>query len=126
MSFDGGMGSEPEEELVSLRREVQMLRQRVSELQRKTALHRDDEEAREQRGVKVGVCAREELLVEAERIAHIGSWVWDIPSNAVFWSDEMFRILGYDPERDTASTEAFFARVHPDDHQRLRTLSEEA
>jgi two-component system, cell cycle sensor histidine kinase and response regulator CckA len=126
MSLDGGMGSEPEEELVSLRREVQMLLQRVSELQRRTALHRDDEEAREQGGVKVGVSAREELLVEAERIAHMGSWVWDIPSNAVFWSDEMFRILGYDPERDNASAEAFFARVHPDDRERVRAMSEEA
>ena len=114
------MTADPDEELVLLRREVQTLRQRVAELQRRTARHRDGDEARDQAGVEVAVSAREELLVEAERIAHVGSWIWDVESNGVFWSDEMFRIMGYDPERDKAGVEAFFARVHPDDQARVR------
>jgi len=114
----------PEDELESLRREVQALRERVSELQRRTARHRDDEPTRERGGVALGVSAREDLLLEAERIAHVGSWAWDIESNRVFWSDEMCRMLGYDPDAVQASSELFFARVHPDDVQRVRAESE--
>src|SRR5688572_15748116 len=66
-----------EEELDALRREVQALRQRVSELQRRTPRHNDDEPARERGGVILGVSAREDRLLEAERIAHVGSWAWD-------------------------------------------------
>jgi two-component system cell cycle sensor histidine kinase/response regulator CckA len=115
-----GMEPEQTEEFISLQREVQVLRQRVAELQRRTARHRDEEEARDQNGVAVMVSAREELLVEAERIAHVGSWVWDVEGGNVFWSDEMFRILGYDPEHDHATSERFFERVHPDDLERVR------
>ncbi|HEY6726333.1 MAG TPA: PAS domain-containing protein, partial [Polyangiaceae bacterium] len=43
--------------------------------------------------------------------------------NDVLWSDELFRILGYDPAQDRASTEAFFEAVHPDDRDRVRELS---
>ena len=118
-----GMEPEQTEEFASLQREVQVLRQRVAELQRAAARHRDEEEARDQNGVAVMVSAREELLVEAERIAHVGSWVWDVEGGNVFWSDEMFRILGYDPEHDPATSERFFERVHPDDRERVRHAS---
>jgi two-component system, cell cycle sensor histidine kinase and response regulator CckA len=123
MTLGRGLESEPTEELSSLQREVQVLRQRVAELQRRSARHRDEEEARDQNGVAVMVSAREELLVEAERIAHVGSWVWDVEGGNVFWSDEMFRILGYDPDRDHATSERFFERVHPDDRERVRRAS---
>ncbi len=120
MGFQSGMADEPDEELVSLRREVQTLRQRVGELQRRTARHRDADPARPERGVDIAVPAREQLLVEAERIAHMGSWVWDLESNEVFWSDEMFRLLSHDPEQDEPSVEGFFRRVHPEDEARVR------
>jgi two-component system cell cycle sensor histidine kinase/response regulator CckA len=113
-----------EEELDALRREVQSLRQRVSELQRRTPRHGDDELAPERNGVILGVSAREDLLLEAERIARVGSWAWDIETNRVFWSDEHYRLLGYDPETVQASTELFFARVHPDDVVRVRAEAE--
>jgi len=41
---------------------------------------------------------REELLAQTEEIAHVGSWKWDISSDTVTWSDELFRIFGIDPE----------------------------
>ncbi|HTV25060.1 MAG TPA: PAS domain-containing protein [Polyangiaceae bacterium] len=113
-----------EEELESLRREVQALRQRVSELQRRTARHSDNEPTRERGGVTLGASAREDLLLEAERIAHVGSWAWDVETNRVFWSDEFYRLLGYDQETVHASVELFFERVHPDDLQRVRAESE--
>ncbi len=114
-------GSEPE--LSSLRREVETLRERVAELQRRAARQAEGERVRLRGDVEVTVSAREELLVEAERIAHVGSWVWDLETDGVFWSDEMFRILGYDFELDKASPEAFFARIHRDDVERIKAAS---
>ena len=37
------------------------------------------------------------LLAEAQQIAHIGSWNWDLQSNAIEWSDEHYRIFGLRP-----------------------------
>ena len=77
--------NEPEgtEELLSLRREVQALRQRVAELQRRTAQHDDRRESADPAGVTVTTSAREALLVEAERITRVGSWVWDVGTGKV-------------------------------------------
>ena len=48
-------------------------------------------------------------------MAGIGSWEWDISSNTVTWSDEMFRIYGLEPGEFGASYDAFLILVHPDD-----------
>lgn len=96
-------------ELALLRREVAALRQRVAQLQRDAAFTSADDSAEHQT-----VSEREELLREAERITNTGSWVWDVDGE-VFWSDQLFRILGYDPGTDQASAQAYFDRVHPDD-----------
>ena len=54
-------------------------------------------------------------LSEAQRIAHLGNWELDLESNALTWSDEIFRIFEIDPERFGASYEAFLNAIHPDD-----------
>ncbi len=54
-------------------------------------------------------------LVEAQRIARLGSWENDLRSGTSIWSDEQCRILGYRPGEVEANTETFLARVHPDD-----------
>lgn len=58
---------------------------------------------------------RETQLEEAQQIAHIGSWEWDIPGNRVTWSDELYRIYGLRPQEFAATYDAFLERVHPDD-----------
>jgi len=57
----------------------------------------------------------EASLTEAQRLSHCGSWSWDLSTREGFWSPEMFRILGYDPEKTQASLAHFLARVHPED-----------
>src|SRR5687768_5042485 len=54
-------------------------------------------------------------LAEAEALARIGSWEWDIPANVVTWSDELYRIYGMEPRSIEPTYEAFLDRVHPDD-----------
>jgi PAS domain S-box-containing protein len=69
---------------------------------------------------------REELLIEAERIAHVGTWAWDIRSGSVAWSEELYRILGRDPSADAATFDNFIASIHPEDRVRVKELSERA
>jgi PAS domain S-box-containing protein len=56
-------------------------------------------------------------LAEAQRIAHVGSAEWDILTNTVTWSDELYRILGYEPGAVEISYRTFMDRVHPDDRR---------
>jgi diguanylate cyclase (GGDEF)-like protein/PAS domain S-box-containing protein len=57
----------------------------------------------------------ESRLEEAQRLAHLGSWNWDLSSLSLSWSDELCRIFGVDPATHVPSYEDFLARVHPDD-----------
>lgn len=69
----------------------------------------------------------EAVLERAQQIAHIGSWEWDLATQAVRWSDQMYRIYGYEPGEAEASMESVITRTHPDDRQRvaegIRSLS---
>jgi PAS domain S-box-containing protein len=57
------------------------------------------------------------LLSEAERIAHLGNWEWDMQTNALQWSDETYRILGYSPGEITPYYETFLHALHPEDRE---------
>ena len=58
-------------------------------------------------------------LANAQRIAHIGSWEWDIPNDKISWSDENFRIFDLVPHEITPSYEIFKDYLHPDDRARV-------
>ncbi|MBS1213417.1 MAG: domain S-box [Proteobacteria bacterium] len=57
----------------------------------------------------------EEVLKEAQNIAHLGNWEWDIASGKLRWSDEIYRIFGQQPGTFEATYQNFLAVVHPDD-----------
>ena len=57
----------------------------------------------------------ESNLAEAQRIAHIGSWEWDMISNTVKLSKEMFLVFDIDPETYDGKPETLFSVIHPDD-----------
>jgi PAS domain S-box-containing protein len=59
-------------------------------------------------------------LVEAQQVAHIGSWEWHVADDRVWWSDELYRIYGLDASSFTASFTGFLDRVHPDDRDRVQ------
>ncbi len=62
----------------------------------------------------------EASLAEAERIAHLGNWDWDIINNELRWSDEIYRLFGLAPQRLGATYEAFLSSVHPDDMELVK------
>ncbi len=58
---------------------------------------------------------KEAVLAEAQRIAHLGHWEWDIITNHLYWSDEIYRIFGVAPQQFKETYEAFLEAVHPQD-----------
>jgi PAS domain S-box-containing protein len=68
----------------------------------------------------------EAYLAEGQRLTHTGSWAWNVSTNALFWSDEHFRILGLDPERVRPSRGLFWSLVHPADRPGTLTAFERA
>ena len=67
-----------------------------------------------------------ESLNEAQRLAHVGSWTWDIADDRVTWSPELYRIYGLEPDSVAVSYESFLERVHPDDRAVVREHVERA
>ncbi|MEW5912640.1 MAG: EAL domain-containing protein [Thermodesulfobacteriota bacterium] len=65
-------------------------------------------------------------LREAQRIARMGSWEFDIATGGLTWSHEIFRIFGLSPQEFAASYEAFLNRVHPDDRQLVQESVDKA
>jgi PAS domain S-box-containing protein len=65
----------------------------------------------------------EAYLAEAQRLTHTGSWALHAGSFAVVhWSEETFRIFGFDPQKGIPPREQFWERVHPDDRARGQAL----
>ncbi len=56
-------------------------------------------------------------LADAQRLARVGSWTWNLVTDEVRWSDEFFRICGRDPDHFGATYDAFLETVHPEDRQ---------
>ena len=69
---------------------------------------------------------REAQLTEAQHLAQLGSWEWDIATDTVTWSDELFRIWGMNRQEFGATYEAVFQLVHPEDRERLAALIKRA
>ena len=68
----------------------------------------------------------ESRMREAQALAHIGSFHWDIRSDSVTWTDELYRIYGLDPQGFPATFEGYLASVHPDDRGWVRQTIENA
>lgn len=64
--------------------------------------------------------ASEVSLAHAQRVAHLGSWTWDLATDEILWSDEALRILGFSPHAGQPAYQSFLAAVDPADRDRVR------
>ncbi len=77
------------------------------------------------RQAQESLAEREAQLVDAQRLAHLGSWEWDLATGEVLWSDEMFRIAGLAPTsftRDRRAFDTYVALVPADERGELELL----
>ncbi len=58
-------------------------------------------------------------LERAEQLAQTGTWEWDLDTELLLWSDNMFRLLGVEPGSVDPTPEYVIGRVHPDDRERV-------
>lgn len=65
-------------------------------------------------------------LANAQRIAKLGNWDWDILNNSLYWSDEIYQIFGLTPKEVGATYEIFLNSVHPDDREFVQRSVDEA
>ncbi len=67
----------------------------------------------------------ESALQAAQRVAHVGSWSWHIPSGRIEWSEEMFRIFGVPKERFSGDlTDIVTSTIHPEDRAAVNRVNE--
>ncbi|MDQ3545857.1 MAG: PAS domain S-box protein, partial [Verrucomicrobiota bacterium] len=68
----------------------------------------------------------EKSLANAQRIAHIGNWDWDIAADELYWSEQVYQLFGVARTEFGARYEAFLNSVHPDDRERVHKVLESA
>lgn len=89
---------------------------------------RDDlaREMAERKRAEEALARSEAILAQAGQMAHLGAWqiefseTNDINVNPLHWSDEVYRIFGYEPGAVAVTNDLFFERVHPDDRGQIR------
>src|SRR6202163_781885 len=63
----------------------------------------------------------ESYLADAQKLTRTGSWAWNVATRqSVYWSQENYRLFGFDPEGGIPSDEEFYRRIHPEDRDRIR------
>jgi PAS domain S-box-containing protein len=109
----------------SLRRARDDLKVTVKELQ--STNEALQAESRERKSAEESLWRSEGYLAEAQRLSHTGSWA-SIPATGEikYFSEECYRVLGFDPHGGQPRYEAFFQRVHPDDQAKLSEAVEKA
>jgi len=61
----------------------------------------------------------QEMLVDAQDIAHLGTWEWDLSKNQLTWSDELYRIYDVTPKNYMASYENYLKKIIPEDREKV-------
>ena len=81
----------------------------------------------EQKRAEEALRRSESYLAQAQRVAHIGSLVWEVPArNALYLSDEWYRIFGFNPKDGMPTWEQRLQRVHPQDRSRWQVTIDRA
>lgn len=70
--------------------------------------------------------AKARQLEAAQAITHVGSWEWDIATGQVEWSDELYRIYGFQPRSQPITFDVFLNALLPEDRHRIRAEVESA
>ena len=59
----------------------------------------------------------ESIYKQAEQIASMGNWSWNVKTNVLEWTDQLYRIYGLEPQSEQITMERFLSFIHPDDRE---------
>lgn len=68
----------------------------------------------------------EQSFAEAQKMAHIGNWEWDIATDKAYWSDELYRIFGRSPQELAPTYNELLNYIHPDDRDCVNNTLQKA
>lgn len=68
----------------------------------------------------------EKSLAQAQKMSHLGNWEWDITTDKLYWSDEVYRIFGRKPQEFSATYDVFLSYIHPADRDFVDNAIKEA
>jgi signal transduction histidine kinase len=80
----------------------------------------------ERRAAQEALIRSRAMMARAERIAHVGSWTWDVPTDRIEWSEELFCLFGRDPALGAPSLAEYGQFFPPEDAARERRAIEAA
>jgi PAS domain S-box-containing protein len=123
----GTLGEEVAIEAVKIGAMDYVLKERLSRIV--SSVHRALREAgerAERKQAEQQLRRSEAFLAEGQRISHTGSWGWVLSSGEVTWSEEQYRMLGFEPGRAEPSVALFLTAVHPEDRSAVRHALEGA
>ena len=80
----------------------------------------------ERDGAEEALRRSESFLAEGQKISHTGTWSWNVSSGKIAWSEEHFRIFGFDPGKTEPSFQLFLESVHPEDRSFIERGLDEA
>jgi PAS domain S-box-containing protein len=75
----------------------------------------------EQKSAEEALRRSEAYLAESQRLTHTGSWASHATTHeALYWSEEMFRVFGFDPQQGLPMRDQWLQRIHPEDRDRVK------
>jgi len=80
----------------------------------------------ERRQTEEALRARDLQLQEAQELANLGSWEWDLRTSTRTWSEQLSRIFGVTADQVPPTLDGFYPLVHPEDRERTARMAEEA
>ena len=66
------------------------------------------------------------LYMQAQALAHVGNWGWQVKKNTIMWSDELYRIYGLEPQSEPINYETYLSFLHPDDREAVQAKVQQA
>lgn len=80
----------------------------------------------ERKGIEKALRKSRAILARAQSIAHVGNWAWDLTTDRLQWSDEVFRIFGRQPGDFQPTVDWMISCAYPDDSGQVKRAIEEA
>ncbi|MEJ2614339.1 MAG: PAS domain S-box protein, partial [Ignavibacteriaceae bacterium] len=68
----------------------------------------------------------ESRLYEAQHLAHVGNWELNLKTKKVYWSDEAYRIFGFEPGQMEINLDLFYSRLNPEDRNHINKLLDDS
>jgi PAS domain S-box-containing protein len=120
--ISGTLGEEVAIEALKIGATDYILKQRLSRIV--PSVHRairESKERAERKRAEDALRRGQAYLAEAQRLSYTGSFGWDVAGGEIYWSQETFRIFGYDPATKL-TTELVLQRTHPEDRRLVRNI----